>query len=48
MDVETAEQITDADCAEMARLIAEGNTSGIIDREGFCISWSLNAEIFEN
>jgi len=39
----------ETDNQEIARLIAEGNTSGILDNEeGYRISWKLNLEKFEN
>ena len=38
----------ESDNQEIARLIAEGNTSGILDNEeGYRISWDLNVEKFE-
>ena len=51
MNPEIAEQISDSDCDEMARLISDGYTEGIIDRENLDgsrsrISWKLEAEIF--
>jgi hypothetical protein len=37
------------DNAEIGRLVAEGNTSGILDNEiGYRISWELNVEKFED
>ena len=45
MKIETAEQITDSDTAEIARLVAEGYTSVILDRDGQRISWTLDASI---
>lgn len=36
------------DNQEIARLVAEGNTSGILDNEeGYRISWDLKIEKFE-
>lgn len=40
--------ITDADREEIGKLVSEGYTSGILDRDGARISWNLNADIFEN
>ena len=38
----------ETDNQEIARLIAEGNASGILDNEtGYRISWNLNIEKFE-
>ncbi len=38
----------ETDNAEIARLIADGNTSGILDNEeGYRISWDLKVEKFE-
>ena len=38
----------DIDNTEIAHLVAEGNTSGILDNEaGYRISWSLSVEKFE-
>jgi hypothetical protein len=39
----------ETDNQEIARLIAEGNTSGILDNEkGYRISWDLKVEKFEH
>lgn len=38
----------ETDNEEIARLVKEGNTSGILDNEaGYRISWNLNVEKFE-
>lgn len=38
----------ETDNEEIARLIKEGSTSGILDNEeGYRISWNLNVEKFE-
>jgi len=51
MDKKTMQVMADnfeTDNQEIARLIAEGNTSGILDNEaGYRISWELNVEKFE-
>ncbi len=45
---ETIERNFETDNQEIARLIADGNTSGILDNEeGYRISWDLNVEKFE-
>ena len=41
------EEINDLDREEIARLITEGNTSGILDSEGYRITWNLDMEKFE-
>lgn len=41
------DEITDEDRAEIARLIAAGNTSGILDSEGYRITWEIEMEKFE-
>lgn len=42
------EEITDMDREHIAKLIAEGNTSGILDNgEGYRISWSIDMEKFK-
>lgn len=41
-------EINDEDRAEIARLVANGNTSGILDGEGTRISWSIDMEKFEH
>ena len=39
----------DSDNAEIGRLVADGNTSGIIDNEdGYRIAWNLSVTKFEN
>jgi len=46
---EVIERNEETDNQEIARLIAEGNTSGILDNEeGYRISWSLSVEKFED
>jgi len=51
MDKKTMQVMADnfeTDNQEIARLISEGNTSGILDNEaGYRISWDLNVEKFE-
>lgn len=47
MPVETAEQISDQDMEEIARHIAQGYTSGLIDRNNHRIAWNLQADIFK-
>jgi len=45
---EAIERNFETDNEEIARLIKEGNTSGILDNEeGYRISWNLNVEKFE-
>ena len=34
-------ELTDLDKEELARLINNGMTSGRLDGDGYCISWSL-------
>ncbi|MDD5009585.1 MAG: hypothetical protein PHC68_14435 [Syntrophorhabdaceae bacterium] len=42
-------EIYDEDRAEIAGLIDQGNTGGILDREdGIRISWELKIEAFES
>jgi len=41
-------ELTELDLQELARLITEGYTSGIIDSEGYRISWELKTNKFEN
>ena len=39
----------ETDNEKIARLVAEGNTSGILDNEdGYRISWNLSVEKFEH
>ncbi len=38
------EEINDMDREEISRLIANGNTSGILDSEDYRISWSIDME----
>lgn len=46
---ESIDANVDIDNAEIARLIAEGNTSGILDNEaGYRIVWDLKVEKFKN
>ena len=46
---EAIERNIELDNQEIARLIAEGNTSGILDNEdGYRISWDLSIEKFEH
>jgi len=51
MDKKTMQVMADnfeTDNQEIARLISEGNTAGILDNEaGYRISWDLNVEKFE-
>ena len=45
---EAIEKNFEVDNQEIARFVAEGNTSGILDNEaGYRISWNLNVEKFE-
>jgi hypothetical protein len=45
---QSIERNLETDNEEIARLIKEGNTSGILDNEdGYRISWELNVEKFE-
>jgi hypothetical protein len=41
------EEINDLDLEEIARLIVAGNTSGILDSEGYRLTWNLDMEKFE-
>lgn len=41
------EELTDEDREELGRQVANGNTSGIIDSDGYRISWSIEIEKFE-
>lgn len=44
---EAIERNLEMDNAEIGRLVAEGNTSGILDNEdGYRISWDLKVEKF--
>lgn len=46
---EVIENNKETDNEEIARLISEGCTSGILDNEeGYRISWSLSVEKFEH
>lgn len=46
---EAIERNFETDNQEIARLIAEGNTSGILgNEEGYRISWDLKVEKYEN
>jgi len=46
---EAIERNFETDNQEIARLITEGNTSGILDNEeGYRISWDLKVEKFEH
>lgn len=40
------EEITDLDREQLAKLVAEGYTSGILDGEGYRITWDLKTEKF--
>lgn len=40
-------EINELDLQEIARLVAEGNTGGILDSEGYRISWELKMDKFE-
>lgn len=43
------EENEEMDNQELGRLVADGNTSGIIDNEaGYRISWKLDVSKFEN
>ena len=45
---EAIEENFETDNQEIARLVSEGNTSGILDNEaGYRISWDLKVEKFE-
>lgn len=45
---EKIEENFESDNQEIGRLVAEGNTSGILDNEdGYRISWELKVEKFE-
>jgi len=45
---EAIERNFEIDNQEIARLVADGNTSGILDNEeGYRISWDLKVEKFE-
>lgn len=41
-------EINDLDKQEIAKQIANGNTSGLLDSEGYRISWELKMDKFEN
>lgn len=41
------EEVNDIDRAEIAELIRNGNTSGILDSESFRVSWSLDINKFK-
>lgn len=41
-------EINDIDLQEITRLIQDGVTSGILDSEGWRISWKLEMYKFEN
>jgi hypothetical protein len=45
---EFPDEVTDTDRAEIARLITGGNTSGILDGEGYRITWELKMDKFTN
>lgn len=46
---EAIDRNEDTDNAEIARLIEQGSTSGILDNEdGYRISWDLKVEKFEH
>ena len=46
---ELIEKNFETDNQEIARLVAEGNTSGILDNEsGYRIAWDLKVEKFEH
>jgi len=40
-------ELSQEDLNELARLIADGNIGGIIDGEGYRISWELKADKFD-
>ena len=47
MLTDTAEQITDADTEEIARLVKEGYTSGLLSKDnGKKLDWKLQIDIF--
>lgn len=41
-------EVADDELHEIARLIQEGYTSGILDSEGYRVSWSLKMDKFKN
>ena len=41
-------ELTEEDKQELANQIVEGYTSGILDGEGYRISWSITTEKFKN
>lgn len=41
-------ELTDLDREELARLIVSGMTSGRLDGDGYCISWSLTTDKWED
>lgn len=41
-------EMNDAEREEIARLIVDGCTSGILDADGYRCAWELKANIFEN
>ena len=46
--MDNTKEINELDLQEVARLGIEGNTSGILDSEGYCITWELKMNKFEN
>jgi hypothetical protein len=48
MTKEAKKEISELDLQEIARLISEGNTSGILDSDGFRIVWDLDLQKIVN
>ena len=49
LEVEHLEEISDLDRIEIARLVTQGFTSGILDDgHGYRISWELKTDKFKN
>lgn len=47
-DDDHEEEVTDEDTAEIARLVSDGMTSGILDSEGCRTSWELTISKFKD
>ena len=48
-DITLTEEVSQEDMNEIARLIQDGNTGGILDDEdGFRVSWDLTINKFKN
>ncbi len=43
--VRKSKEITDTDRTELGRLVAEGFTSGLLNCDGYEISWVLSANV---